>query len=146
MVDWGKAFSITSFKMLQGKEAVKDLYEVTMEDIKKYDEKNLSFCINSTDNYCYFREGNMPSSLLTIYQVTVGLTLEGKKPSTFGQVIFWTPYSRNSLCTGTFMGELKQLSFWTTSRGNATLLQYEMFLKRKICNEWAVSFACVLMQ
>lgn len=45
MVDWGKAFSTTSFKMLQGKEAVKDLYEVTMEDIKKYDEKNLSFCI-----------------------------------------------------------------------------------------------------
>lgn len=74
--------------MLQGEEEVKDLYKDTKEDIKKSDEKNLRFYINSTNNYCHVKEGKIPSSLLTIYQVMVGLTLEGKNPSTFGQVIF----------------------------------------------------------
>lgn len=104
---------------------------------------SVSLLIN---NYCYFREGKMPSSLLTIYQVMFGLTLEGKYPSTFGHVIFWIPYSKYSLCSGSFMEELKQLPFWTTSRGNATLLQYVVFLKREICNERAISFAFDLMQ
>ena len=145
MMGWGNVFSSTTFKMLPGEEAVKDLYEVTKEDIKDLMRK-ICFYINSTNNYCHLREGKMPSNLLTMYQVTVGLTLGGKNPSTFGQVILWTLYTIYSLCTVTFMGELKQLSFWTTSRGNATLLQYVVFLKREICNEWEVSFAFVLMQ
>lgn len=144
MVGWAKAFSTTSFKMVQSKKVVKDLYKVVKKEIKNL-IRRICFYINSTNYYCHFREGKMPSRLLTIYQVTVGLTLGGKNPSTFGQVIFWIPYSKYSFCTGSFMEELKQVSFWTTSRGNATLLQYVVFLKREICNERAVSFALILM-